>query len=201
MYFRAHDRNQEYFYTVRNIFVLIMNSSQVSWVVALACVFAFWGCASSKGDLPVVKSVDLQKYIGTWYEIMRLPNTFEAGLKCTTANYSIKENGDIKVVNSGRKVEAPSEVKSSTGTAWIPNADEPTKLKVRFFWPFSGNYWIIALDTEYKWVMIGEPTREYMWILSRETTLSEQTINTLLAQAKAQGFDVSKLERIAQDCK
>ena len=177
-----------------------MNLSHVGSVLTLVFVFAFWGCAGSKGDLPVVKSVDIQKYTGTWYEILRLPNTFEAGLKCTTANYSIKENGDIKVINSGHKIDAPSEIKTSTGTAWVPNPEEPTKLKVRFFWPFSGNYWILALDPDYKYVMIGEPTREYLWILSREATLSEVTINTLLTQAKSQGFDISKLERIAQDC-
>ena len=159
-----------------------------------------WGCSASHPELPVVKSVDLQKYTGTWYEIMRLPNSFEKGLMCTTANYSIKENGDIKVVNSGHKIEEPSAIKTSSGTAWAPNPEEPTKLKVRFFWPFSGNYWIIALDPDYKYVMIGEPSRKYLWILCREKSLAEETITTLLAQAKSQGFDTSALERIKQDC-
>ena len=178
-----------------------MNRSQQYILVLMVAASSFFGCASSKGDLPVVKSVDLQRYVGTWYEIMRLPNSFEKGLTCVTANYSLKENGDIKVVNSGHKTDDPATVKSSTGTAWVPNPDEPTKLKVRFFWPFAGSYWILALDTEYKYVMIGEPSREYLWILSREKTLPAETINTLLVQAKAQGFDVTKLERTSQDCK
>ncbi len=171
------------------------------FLLGALCAVTFWGCSSSKGDLPVVKSVDLQKYSGTWYEIMRMPSSFESGLTCVTANYSIKENGDIKVVNSGHKITGPETIKTATGTAWIPEASEPTKLKVRFFWPFSGNYWIIALDPDYRFVMIGEPSRDYLWILSREKSLPEAAINTLLAQAKSQGFDTAKLERVAQDCK
>ncbi|MEI8134075.1 MAG: lipocalin family protein [bacterium] len=163
-------------------------------------LIAFWGCSSTKPELPVVTSFDLQKYTGLWYEILRLPNSFESGLNCTTARYSFKENGDIEVVNSGHKITDPSVVKTSTGTAWVPNINEPAKLKVRFFWPFSGNYWIIALDPDYRYVMIGEPSREYLWILSREKTINEETITTLLSQAKSQGFDISKLERISQIC-
>ena len=170
-------------------------------VLALSvAAFGLFGCASSKGDLPVVKSVDLQRYSGTWYEIMRLPNSFESGLTCVTANYSIKENGDIKVLNSGRKIGDTSVVKTATGTAWVPDPSEPTKLKVRFFWPFAGKYWILALDENYQHVMIGEPTREYLWILSRTPSLEQSTLDALLAQAKSQGFDITKLERTGQTC-
>ena len=172
-----------------------------TYLLAFVCACAFLGCASSKGDLPVVKTVNLQRYSGTWYEILRLPNSFEGGLICITANYSLKDNGDIRVVNSGHKIDDPSTIKTSTGTAWVPDPAEPTKLKVRFFWPFSGNYWILALDPDYQYVMIGEPERDYLWILSREKTLGEQTINTLITQAKSQGFDTTKLLRTPQDCK
>ena len=171
------------------------------FLLAFVGAVAFWGCASSKADLPVVKTVDLQRYSGTWYEILRLPNRFEGGLICITANYSLKDNGDIKVLNSGHKIDDPSTIKTSTGTAWVPNPAEPTKLKVRFFWPFSGDYWILALDSDYKYVMIGEPGRDYLWILCREKTLAEQTINRLLAQAQSQGFDTTKILRTPQDCK
>ncbi|MEP7234295.1 MAG: lipocalin family protein [Ignavibacteriota bacterium] len=177
-----------------------MNSTFNLSLLLLASAFLFWGCASSKGDLPVVKSVDLQKYSGYWYEIIKLPNRFESGLTCIMANYSIKPNGDIQVVNSGHKIEDVTTIKSSTGTAWVPDPSEPTKLKVSFFWPFSGNYWIIALDTDYKYVMIGEPSREYLWILCRDKKLPEETLKSLLAQASSQGFDITKLERTNQDC-
>ncbi len=169
-------------------------------LVSCIVVLTFWGCSTSNRALPVVPSVDLEKYSGQWYEIMRLPHGFESGLKCVTATYSLKPNGDINVLNSGHKIYEPSQVKTATGTAWIPDASEPAKLKVRFFWPFSGNYWIIALDPNYRHVMIGDPSREYLWILCREKMLPDSTLQLLLSQATAQGFDVSKLERVSQDC-
>jgi apolipoprotein D and lipocalin family protein len=178
-----------------------MNSSRSISILLLASVAAFWGCGSSSAYLPVVKSVDIQRYSGDWYEITKLPNSFESGLTCVKASYSIKSNGDIKVVNSGHKIEDPATVKSSTGTAWVPDPAEPTKLKVRFFWPFSGNYWILALDSDYKYVMIGEPSREYLWILSRERSLPPATLQVLITQASSLGFDVTKLERMSQDCR
>jgi len=191
-----------YFSTPREkkLFTANMTTSQYSIPLLFFGLIAFWGCAAPKPYLPVVGSVDIHRYTGLWYEIMRLPNSFESGLQCTTARYSLKENGDIEVVNSGHKTSDTSVVKTSTGTAWVPNPSEPAKLKVRFFWPFSGNYWILALDAGYGYVMIGEPSREYLWILSRNKTLSEETINSLLSQAASLGFDTSKLERIAQDC-
>jgi lipocalin len=91
------------------------------YVLAFVCTFAFFGCSSSKGDLPVVKTVDLQRYAGTWYEILSLPNSFEGGPTCITANYSLKDNGDIKVLNSGHKVDDPSTINTSTGNARMPN--------------------------------------------------------------------------------
>ncbi len=166
----------------------------------LLSIFGLWGCSSSKGDLAVVPTVDLQRYTGTWYEIMRIPHSFENGLKCVTANYSIKPNGDIKVENMGHKVDDPSRVKTAIGTAWVPNANEPSKLKVRFFWPFSGNYWILALDRDYRYAMIGDPSRDYLWILSRDKSLPQSTLDALLQQAKTEGFDITRLEHVAQDC-
>ena len=164
-----------------------------------AVLFSLWGCGSSKG-LPVVTSVDLHKYIGPWYEIMRLPNSFESGLTCVKAEYSFKPNGDIQVLNSGHKIDDVATVKTATGTAWVPDPAEPAKLKVRFFWPFSGNYWILALDPNYRYAMVGDPSRDYLWILSREKTLPAETLNALLTQAKAQGFDTARLVRTNQDC-
>ena len=163
-------------------------------------LLSMWGCASSKGDLPVVRSVDLHKYLGPWYEIMRLPNSFESGLTCVMARYSLKANGDIKVENSGHKTDDIATVKTATGTAWVPNPEEPAKLKVRFFWPFSGNYWIIALDPDYRYAMVGDPSRDYLWILAREKTLPEATLKNLLAQAQAQGFDTARLMLTGQEC-
>jgi apolipoprotein D and lipocalin family protein len=160
----------------------------------------FFGCGSSKPDMPVERSIDIQRYMGRWYEIAKLPNSFEKGLTCVTATYSLKENGDIKVVNAGRKVEDTTITKSATGTAWVPDPSEPTKLKVRFFWPFAGNYWILALDQNYRYVMIGEPSREYLWIMCRERSLPQQTMDSLVLRAQSLGYDTTKIEKTGQDC-
>ncbi len=177
-----------------------MVSRTIVSVLLGVLLVTIWGCAASTSDLRVVKSVDIQRYLGPWYEIMRLPNSFESGLTCVMANYSLKPNGDIKVENSGHKIGETDNVKTATGTAWVPDTAEPAKLKVRFFWPFTGNYWIIALDPNYRYAMVGDPSRDYLWILSREKMLPERTLDTLLAQAQSQGFDTSRLSRTPQDC-
>jgi len=177
-----------------------MQTSVGNLLVVILCVSLFWGCASSKADLPVVKTVDINKYLGAWYELARLPNSFESGLTCVMADYSLKPNGDIKVLNSGHKIKDTTEISTATGTAWVPDKNEPAKLKVRFFWPFTGDYWIIALDLNYAYSMVGDPSREYLWILSRTKTLPQSTIDALLTQARSLGFDTAKVVRTAQDC-
>lgn len=159
----------------------------------------FTNCKNS-APLPTVSEVDLQKYSGTWYEIARFPNRFERGLECVTAEYSPKENGNIRVVNSGVKKDKPGKIDKASGTAWVPDPAYPGRLKVRFFWPFAGDYYIIALDDGYRYVLVGSPDRDYLWILSREKTLEESIYNELLQIAAKNGFDVSKLEMIDQSC-
>lgn len=149
--------------------------------------------------LPVVSKVDINRYAGKWFEIAKLPNRFEKGLKCITATYTLKANGKIEVVNGGRKIET-NEATTAKGVAWIPDKDVPGKLKVRFFWPFSGNYWILALDEQYQWALVGDDSRKYLWILSRTSALDKPTIDMLLKQAADQGFDTSKVEFARQDC-
>jgi apolipoprotein D and lipocalin family protein len=146
--------------------------------------------------LPVVNQVDIHKYAGTWYEIARLPNSFEKGLENVSATYSLKENGKIKVLNKGQKVSG--KINQIEGVAWIPNPDCQGKLKVRFFWPFAGKYWILSLDKDYNYVLVGEPSRKYLWILSKTKTLDEHIYNNLLQQAKQYGFDIDKLVKIKQ---
>jgi apolipoprotein D and lipocalin family protein len=165
-------------------------------IFAISC----WSCGEPRGDLPVVKEVDLRRYSGRWYEVARLPNSFEKGLECVTATYTLLDGGDIEVINAGCKATDHSRMSTAKGKAWIPDPKEPGKLKVRFFWPFSGAYWIIALDPDYRYVMIGHPSRDYLWILSREKTLDDKSMGQLLSQARADGFDTSKVQMIKQDC-
>lgn len=153
-----------------------------------------------KEELLTVKNVDLQRYSGRWYEIARFPNRFEKDIVCVTANYRVKENGKIEVINKGRPEKDIKRTKTAKGTAWVPDKDFPGQLKVSFFWPFAGKYYIIALDKNYQYVLVGDPSRKYLWILSRTKTLPEEIYTRLLKIAKENGFDTLKMIRIIQNC-
>lgn len=163
-------------------------------------VVFFMASCSHYEPLEVVSKVNLERYSGTWYEIARFPNFFEKGLDCVSATYTLRDDGRIDVLNQGRKINDPFEIQSAKGIAWIPDTTESAKLKVRFFWPFSGNYWILELDQDYQHVLIGEPSRKYLWILCRQRTLDDSVYNRLKDKAKQFGFDTEKLERVNQVC-
>ena len=148
----------------------------------------------------VVTTVDLKKYQGFWYEIARLPNYFERKLKCTSANYTFRDDGRITVLNKGYYLTDPQKSTSARGVAWIPDRNSPAKLKVQFFWPFSGDYWIMELDKEYRYVLVGDPSHKYLWILAREKEMDEQIYNMLLSKAVEKGYDVKSIIRVEQDC-
>lgn len=167
--------------------------------VILTALF-FNSCNDKNADLPVVQNVDLDKYLGSWYEIARLPNSFEKGLICCSANYTLNDDGSIKVINKGRKESDPSNEKTATGKAWIPDSKQPGKLKVSFFWIFSADYWIIDLDEDYKWAVVGHPNRKYFWILAREKSLPDSTVKQIYAKAETLGFNLSKIITVKQDC-
>ena len=160
----------------------------------------FLSCQTMNKDLAVVDSVDLNRYAGTWFEIAKLPNSFEKGLKCVTANYTLLENGKIEIVNQGVNVLKHDKVQNIKGVAFIPDKKVTTKLKVRFFWPFSGSYWILDLDKDnYQYALIGEPSRKYLWILGRAKTMDRDLYNRLITKAKELGFEVSKVTLTIQE--
>jgi apolipoprotein D and lipocalin family protein len=156
--------------------------------------------ANSQNEPSVVKSVDLKKYQGLWYEIARLPNFFEKKLNCVTATYTLRDDGKIAVLNAGNNISDPQKRSSSNGVAWVPDKNNPGKLKVQFFWPFSGDYWIMYLDQDYKYVLVGDPDHKYLWILAREKKMDEKTYQMLLQYAINNGYDVKPIIRVAQDC-
>jgi apolipoprotein D and lipocalin family protein len=154
--------------------------------------------ADAPKPLQVVPSLDLARYAGKWYEIARLPNFFQR--KCagdTTATYTLRSDGKITVVNACRTRDG--RVTTAEGTARLADKQGPnTKLKVSFFWPFSGDYWIIDLDPEYRWAVIGEPRRKYFWVLSRDPQMDEGTLSPILERARAQGYDLTALMKTPQ---
>ena len=150
------------------------------------------------GDLPpleVVDNVDLKRYLGKWYEIASYPAWFQRGCTASTAEYSLMDDGKIRVVNRCRKDRVDGPVKESKGKAEVVDTTTYAKLKVWFFWPFKGNYWIIDLDPDYRWVVVGEPKRKYLWILSRTPKLDETLYQGLLSRLPEKGYDPAKLNR------
>lgn len=161
-------------------------------------LFGLISCSDPR-DLPTVQSVDISKYAGTWYEIARLPNRFEKGLDCVTATYTVLEDGDIEVLNKGRRESG--KIKSIKGKAWRPDAAYPGQLKVRFFWPFAGDYYIVELDEHYGYALVGDPSRKYLWILSRSSVLEPGKYDQLVKTAQRNGFMVENLMKVNQSCK
>lgn len=151
--------------------------------------------------LTTVPDVDITKYSGKWYEIARLPNSFEKGLVCVTAEYGLREDGKISVINAGQKEDEPGKVKSVTGKAWVPDKNETGRLKVQFFWPFAGGYYIFHLDKEnYQYALVGDPSRKYLWILARSPVIEESLYQQLVEIARRNEFATEKLLRVRQDC-
>lgn len=143
--------------------------------------------------LPTVPHVDLNRYQGTWYEIARLPLYWER--KCdshVTATYTLRPDGKVTVLNQCRK--AGGAESASTGTAEVATRDgSNAKLKVSFFWPFKGDYWILALDENYQWALVGTPNLKNLWILSRTPQLDHTVLDKLMDDARGMGFDIAKL--------
>mgnify|MGYP001053218379 CR=1 FL=1 len=158
----------------------------------LMTLLSFFSCGPTR-DLITVAEVDLNQYQGKWYEIARLPNSFERGLNSITAEYRLMENGRIEVINSGRKIDDPSKLQQSKGIAKVPDERYPGRLKVSFFRPFWGDYYIFELDGAYRYALVGTPSRDYFWILARTPELDEETLKRLLQRASDEGFDTSKL--------
>jgi apolipoprotein D and lipocalin family protein len=168
-------------------------------IFALFATFSLVSCSSSK-DLPTVSEVDLNRYAGLWYEIARLPNRFEKGLDCITAQYTLLENGKVEVINQGRKVEKDNEKSSIKGSARVPNAAFPGRLKVTFFWPFAGDYYIIALDENYTYALVGDPSRKFLWVLSKNKSLDIEIYDKLINIAANFGFATESIIKVNQDC-
>ncbi|MCO4795248.1 MAG: lipocalin family protein [Bacteriovoracaceae bacterium] len=168
----------------------------------LLLIVMFVSCSSLSAKykpLPTVDHVDVDRYLGNWYEIARFDQRFQKGCTATEANYSFRDDGTIRVLNRCRIGSPNGELKEAVGRAWIKDKKSNAKLKVQFFlrnfrfFLFAGNYWILDLDEEYQHVLIGEPKRKYLWILSRTKDMDPATYKRLVNKAKKLGFDTKKL--------
>ena len=154
--------------------------------------------ATKTKPLEVVPHVDLQRYLGTWYEIATIPQRFQKGCVGVTAEYSLRKNGDIQVVNTCLQETLDGEVRTARGRARVVDRTTNAKLKVCFFWPFWGAYWIIGLDADYRWAIVGHPDRTYLWILSRSPQMDQALHGDLLKLIADKGYDLTKIKKTLQ---
>lgn len=148
--------------------------------------------------LETVNYVDVQKYTGTWYEIASFPTWFQKDCTGTTATYFLNEDGSINVLNRCFKKSLNGEEDTAEGTAYVVDSKTNAKLKVSFFFPFKGDYWIIELADDYSYAVVGHPNRKYLWILSRIPEMSDTTYQSLLKSLSNKGFDITKLNKTIQ---
>lgn len=170
-------------------------------IAILASLLAFGAAAAvlaAAKPLEVVPRVDIARYLGTWYEIATIPQRFQRGCVGVTAHYSLRSDGAIDVVNVCRKGALDGPERSVRGKAWIVDKTTNAKLRVRFFWPFSGAYWIIELDPNYGWAVVGHPDRDYYWILSRTPQMDPGLYEELIRRAAAKGYDTSRIKKTLQ---
>jgi apolipoprotein D and lipocalin family protein len=146
--------------------------------------------------LQTVGTVDLQRYAGDWFEVARLPNVFQSACASdTVARYRVGADG-VSVRNRCRR--ADGSIDSIEGSATVEPGSSGARLKVTFFWPFRGDYWVLALDPAYQWALVGEPRRKYAWVLSRTPTMDQQTLDSLLDRAQLLGFERTAFVRTPQ---
>jgi apolipoprotein D and lipocalin family protein len=144
--------------------------------------------------LQTVPSVDLNKYVGKWYEIASYPLVFQKGCHCTTAEYTLSAKDYVVVENRCNKDSVTGRVSYIKGKAFVEKEGDNAKLLVQFFWPFKGKYWIIDLASDYSYAVVSHPNKKSLWILSRTAKMDEAIYQQIIARLKEKGFDLSKIQ-------
>jgi len=161
--------------------------------VSIASIVSLFlgACASSNEcEIKTARNVDLERYMGKWYEIARYENSFEKGVIRAYAIYTLTPNSDVRVQNFGER--ANQKKSSAEGIAYSANNDN-SKLRVSFFWPFYGDYYILELDENYQWALVGGRDKSYLWILARSPQMDNATLQKVLELAQMRGYDTKKL--------
>jgi len=158
-------------------------------VILITLSFAV-GARADPPPLAVVPQVDLSRYAGTWYEIASFPQRFQKGCLDTQAVYTPRDDGTLEVLNSCFR---NGKIDTAKGKAWVVDKATNAKLKVSFFWPFRGDYWIIELGKDYEYAVVAGPSRDYLWILARTRTLDQGFVDAIVERLKERGFDTTKL--------
>jgi len=166
---------------------------------AICAAIATSSFLSAAEPLKTVPTLDVSRYLGRWYEVARFQHSFEKTLVGATAEYSLREDGKIAVLNSGFKISLDGRYRSVKAVAWVPDPAKPGAIKVKFFGLFPSDYLVIGLDAEnYQWAVVGNNTRKYLWFLSRTPEISDELLEKMKVIAQAQGYDLSGLYLVPQ---
>lgn len=167
--------------------------------IAAAAALALPACSQppvnrdASVTLTSAPSVDLESYLGRWYEIARFPNRFEEDCVGVTADYSLRDDGLVRVVNTCRKDGFGGDIEIAEGRARVVEGSNNSRLKVSFFGPFWGDYWILDIAPDYGWAMVGEPEGRYLWLLSRKPVMPERVLAERLSALARLGYDIDAL--------
>ncbi len=155
--------------------------------------------AQAAKPLDLVPELDLQRYLGRWYEVARYQHPFEKTLVGATAEYSLRPDGRVAVINSGFKKTLDGKYTEVAAVAWVPDPAKPGALKVKFFGLFTSDYLVFGLDNEnYRWALVGNDDRKFLWFLSRDPEIAPETLELMKGIALSQGYDLSKLYLVPQ---
>jgi apolipoprotein D and lipocalin family protein len=169
------------------------------FILLVLMIPLLFACTGIPEGIKAVDGFEVNRYLGTWYEIARLDHRFERGLNKISATYSLRPDGGVKVINKGWN-EAKGKWEEAEGKAYFIDQPDQGRLKVSFFGPFYGGYNIFDLDKkDYSYAMISGPDKSYFWILSRTKQLPKATLESLIQEAKLAGFETDKLIFVNQD--
>jgi apolipoprotein D and lipocalin family protein len=167
--------------------------------LSLVLILLLTGCVGTPDNVKPVDNFKLEKYLGKWYEIARLDHPFERGLSRVTAEYSLRDDGGLRIINRGYSTKE-NEWKEAEGKAYFVKGPDQGYLKASFFGPFYGSYIVFELDHEnYQYSLVCGPDKSYFWILARGPQISEEIKNLLISKAAALGFDTRELIYVNHD--
>ncbi len=165
-----------------------------SILILVSMFMIFSSCRSQAPES--VKYVDLEKYAGLWYEYASFPARFQKGCTNTTAEYKLSPNGYVIVIN---KCTRDKDRTGIEGKAFVVPNSGNARLKVQFFWPFRGDYWVLELADDYSWAAVGSPKRNYLWILSRTPVMDDNLFNEITSRLAVKGYDISRLQKTSHN--
>ena len=185
--------------TIKKTNYLLMNFRIINRInLQLFILFVLMSMNVKSQTMQTVPFVDLNKYMGKWYEIASYPHRFQTGCYNTTANYTLDKKGYVIVENRCNRDSVNGKQSYIKGKAFSVKNSGNAKLKVQFFWPFKGKYWIIDLADDYSYAVVSHPNKKYLWILSRTPTMEESLYQKILSRIKEKGLDTGRLQKTVQ---